>query len=68
MARVLIVDDDPSWAVAFREAVRRMGHDAQVCTSGQELLAREDLDGFDLITLDVAMPGTDGIQLANVLA
>ncbi len=61
--KVLIVDDHPQVGDAIAEMLRVMGHTAHHFSSGA--IALEWLEGHrpDLALLDLAMPGTNGVDL-----
>lgn len=61
LQRVMYVEDEPDIQAVARLALENVGGlTVEVCSSGQEALAR--VAGFkpDLILLDVMMPGMDG--------
>ena len=47
--------------------LRRKGHDIRVASDGREALAALERGGFDLMLLDVHMPGCDGFQVIKTL-
>jgi signal transduction histidine kinase/CheY-like chemotaxis protein len=62
--RVLLAEDNP---VNQRLAVRlleRQGHAVAVFPSGPEALAALERDAFDVVLMDVQMPGMDGLEAA----
>lgn len=61
-ANILVVDDEREIASLIVEILGKEGFEATACYSGEEavdLFARQD---FDLIVLDVMMPGMDGLE------
>lgn len=61
--RILIVDDvDENRAVLARRLTRE-GYDVDSVASGEEALRRVAQGGFDLVLLDVLMPGMDGFAV-----
>jgi two-component system response regulator HydG len=66
-ARLLIVDDDRTFRRSTAALLRQDGHDVSEAADGQE--AVEMLKGapYDLILLDLRMPGLDGIGIVEVL-
>jgi DNA-binding LytR/AlgR family response regulator len=67
--RVLVCDDE---AMARKRAVRiasELLSEAQVegCSSGKEALARLEEEDFDVLLLDVDMPGMSGLEVARHL-
>ncbi len=68
-SRVLIVDDDPVQCRLLEEIVRKHGHVAIVAEGGEEALAVLDRDDqpFDVMILDLVMPGLDGMGVLDRL-
>jgi DNA-binding NtrC family response regulator len=65
MARVLLVDDEPSVRAALRELVQSRGWEALVAASGAEAL--ELVDRADAVVTDFSMPGMDGMELLRAV-
>ena len=65
--RVLIIDDDEAVRTMLYKVIRSNGMDASTCSSGMEALNLLSRDTFDLILLDVNMPGMDGFQVVQQL-
>src|SRR5260370_25995183 len=65
MARVLVVDDEPSMLFAFKTLLKSSGHEAVMAGSGKEALAH--LDGVDAVITDYSMPQMDGGQLLQAV-
>ena len=63
MAAVLIVDDDAAMRDALAEAVRDLGHDARLATSGETALEMLDREAVSAVLLDLRMPGMDGLEV-----
>jgi two-component system response regulator AtoC len=66
MARVLVVDDDPSMLSALDALLRSSGHEAVVARSGKEALALVD-GGIEAIVTDYSMPEMNGVELIQVI-
>jgi putative nucleotidyltransferase with HDIG domain len=66
-ARVLVVDDDPTFGGLVADLVRQKGHDAVQCLSPQEALEHARTTRFDTAIVDLVMPGMGGIELADRL-
>ena len=67
MARILIVEDDPSIALALRDDLEIEGYDVQVVEDGPTALRTAREFAFDLILLDVMIPGKDGFDVCREL-
>src|SRR3981081_2793534 len=61
MARVLLVDDEPSMLFAFKTLLKSSGHETVLASAGKEALAH--LDSVDAVITDFSMPEMDGVQL-----
>lgn len=61
MPRILIVDDEPSIGTLYAEEFEDEGYDVKTAASGEEALAVIDAFAPDVVTLDIKMPGMDGI-------
>jgi CheY-like chemotaxis protein len=62
LAKILVVDDDRAVQLTIRLLLERAGHHVEVASDGQKGLAAFENDGFDLLLLDIFMPGMDGIE------
>ena len=61
--RILVVDDDQLMTDMLGQALPDMGYEAHTCDSGEQALKLLRDEEFDLIILDLAMPGTSGVDL-----
>lgn len=59
---VLIVDDDLAVSVMLSKAVQSSGMIAEISNSGEEALEMLSAKAYDLILMDINMPGMDGFQ------
>lgn len=67
MKKILIIEDDPAIRVGLKETFITEGYnvsEADTGTKGFELAAKHD---FDLIVLDLILPGKDGIEICKEL-
>ena len=58
---ILIVDDEPGVRTALSGVLRDEGYSVESVSSGEECLERVTRTAFDLIVLDVWLPGMDGL-------
>jgi two-component system KDP operon response regulator KdpE len=58
----LIVDDDPSFRRALRTSLSASGYAAEGAQSGEEALEILQEHSFDLVLLDINMPGMGGVS------
>jgi len=65
--KVLVVDDvEPNRKLASA-VLRRAGHDVITAASGPEAIARVEDDSFDVVLMDVQMPGMDGLAATRAI-
>jgi DNA-binding NtrC family response regulator len=62
-ARILVVDDEPALVRLCAELLVEAGYQAQVAYGGQQALDRLAQERFDLLLLDLKMPGVDGLTV-----
>ncbi len=67
MARVLIVEDNPDNMKLFKAVLGIRGHSVAGLPGGEQLLATVAGERFDVILLDIQLPGEDGYQLLERL-
>ncbi|MFZ2492144.1 MAG: sigma-54 dependent transcriptional regulator, partial [Thermoanaerobaculia bacterium] len=67
MSRILIIDDEPSIRTTLSSILEDEGHRTTLCESGEEGLAQFARDEFDLILLDLWLPGVDGLVVLERL-
>jgi DNA-binding NtrC family response regulator len=60
--RVLIVDDEPDFLETIVKRLRKRKVDATGISSGETALELLEKEHFDVVILDVRMPGMDGIE------
>ncbi len=62
MSRILIVDDEYPVRFALSEVLKKNGFDTLEASSGSQAVAMVKEHDLDLILMDIAMPGMDGIE------
>ncbi len=65
--RVLVVDDDPPLRRMLARTLTAEGYEVTVAADGGGALAEAERSAPDVIVLDVAMPGLDGLTVARRL-
>lgn len=60
--RVLVVDDEFDFLEAFVDRLKMRGLDTTGVESGEEALKLLERQEFDVVVLDVKMPGLDGVE------
>ena len=67
MTRLLVVDDDRAFRLSTSALLREEGHDVDVAEDGASAVAAMRASRYDLVLLDLRMPGIDGIGLVEAL-
>lgn len=62
MKKILIVEDEPSIALALEDDLRREGYQTEVASDGETATEKALSRQFDLILLDVMLPKQDGFE------
>src|SRR5579872_7251738 len=62
---VLIVDDEPALRKALRTSLAASGFDVEEARDGEEALLTARRHPFDLVLLDINMPGINGIDACH---
>ncbi len=62
-----MVDDDESNRESLRRRLERRGYTASVAVDGRDALEQVAKNSFDLIILDVMMPGINGLEVLDTL-
>lgn len=65
--RVLHVDDDPMNLRVVQEILGAFGHQGIIACSGQDALHQLAHEAFDVVLLDIHMPGMTGIEVIQHL-
>jgi CheY-like chemotaxis protein len=65
--RILVVDDEPAVCDAIKMLLQFDGHKVQTARGSAEALALLERDKFDLVTVDYAMVGMKGDELATAI-
>ena len=65
--RALVVDDSPTVRKQIEIVLREMGFEVVTAVSGETALDCVSQQDFDLILLDVVLPGTDGYQVCKAI-
>jgi two-component system, OmpR family, copper resistance phosphate regulon response regulator CusR len=65
--RILIVEDETKVARALSHGLEREFYDVVVASNGEEGFYRANSETFDLIILDVMLPGRDGFEILTTL-
>ena len=62
-ANILVVDDEESMRIACAQTLMEEGYRVQEAENGQRGLAMTERESFDLVLLDLKMPGISGMEV-----
>jgi two-component system phosphate regulon response regulator PhoB len=65
--RILVVDDEEDILELVRFHLVREGYQLVLASSGEEALKKAGRETFDLVVLDLMLPGLDGLEVAKAL-
>ena len=65
MTRILIVEDDPTLLLGLEDDLRMEGYEVEALRNGTAAAAAACDRPFDLIVLDVMLPGKDGFEVCR---
>jgi two-component system, OmpR family, response regulator RegX3 len=65
--RILVVDDEPAIVDAVTYALRASGFEVDTFGDGESALDAARSDGYDVLVLDVRLPGLSGIEICRRL-
>jgi CheY-like chemotaxis protein len=67
LANILVVDDDPAVRMTIQLLLERTGHRVVAADDGRKGLAAFKSGDFDLLFLDIFMPGMDGLETMRLM-
>ena len=65
--RILVVEDDPRLAATLERVLRAESYEVELAADGSDALRRARERAFDLVVLDIMLPGLDGIAVCKRL-
>ena len=65
--RILLVEDEPSLVLTLTDRLEAEGYRVETAGDGEEALARAAAGAFDLVILDVMLPGRNGFDVCRDL-
>jgi len=67
MARVLVIEDERKVALALEQGLRQEHYDVAVALDGEDGFFRLSTERFDVVVLDLMLPGRDGIAILSAI-
>ena len=67
MSKILIVEDEQAIAELEKDYLELSGFEVEVANDGQEGLRKSLNEDFDLIILDLMLPGVDGFEICKMV-
>jgi DNA-binding response OmpR family regulator len=65
--RILVVEDERKLAQALASALQTQHYDVVVAATGEEGFFRANAESFDLVVLDLMLPGRNGLEILEAL-
>jgi DNA-binding response OmpR family regulator len=65
--QILVVEDDSKLALQLKKGLEEQGHSVSAASDGREGLAAAECGEFDVLVLDVMLPGLDGFEMVRRL-
>jgi DNA-binding response OmpR family regulator len=65
--RILVVDDEIDLTEAIARGLRRQGYAVDIANDGDEAIEKSSFTTYDLVCLDLTMPGIDGLEVCQIL-
>jgi DNA-binding response OmpR family regulator len=63
MTKILVIDDEENIVQTLRYNLLREGYIVSICTDGRQGLALFEQENFDLVILDLMLPGISGLDI-----
>jgi two-component system, OmpR family, alkaline phosphatase synthesis response regulator PhoP len=67
MARILLVEDEPALVITLTDMLRGEGYEVESSSNGREAKSRILREAFDLVILDVMLPGMNGFDICKAV-
>lgn len=65
--RLLVIEDEPALCNSISEGLRLDGYEVDTCQDGVQALELCSVENYDLILLDLNLPGMDGMEVLRQL-
>ncbi len=67
MANILILDDDEEMCEELSDILKREKHSVDVCNNGRVGISSVEKGGYNIILLDLKIPGMNGYEVLNFI-
>jgi CheY-like chemotaxis protein len=67
MAKILVVDDEVSIRRALKNILENENYSVDLAENGEQALEMTSAESYDVILLDIKMPGMDGMEVLDKL-
>ena len=65
--KIIIVEDDKEILESLKEILRSEGYEVDTAVDGEEGIRKCEAKSFDLVLLDIKLPGIDGTKVLEIL-
>ncbi|SLN37406.1 Autoinducer 2 sensor kinase/phosphatase LuxQ [Roseovarius albus] len=65
--KILLVEDNTSSRVVLEQMLSNEGHNIQSCSDGETAVSYASIQNFDLVIMDINLPGLSGIETAELI-
>ncbi len=65
--KILVVDDSPTSRFLLTRMLDHRGHSTKTASDGSDAIAAMERDHFDVILMDILMPGMDGFETTRMI-
>jgi len=62
MAKILVLDDEPSILLMIKKMLEKAGHEVSIASNGREGMILFERDQHDLVISDIIMPEKEGLE------
>ena len=67
MVKVLVVEDNPLNMELVIEILLARGFTVHEAINGEDAIRKADVENYDLILMDIELPGIDGVEVTKIL-